>query len=87
MKVYICITALSCKIIIITGIIGQYMILTMNGVNKKLAYAKSRTTRFVKITANYREFQAVPEFIPVISMHIHNAIQTNYAHKGIRGGS
>jgi len=23
----------------------------------------------------------------VVSMHIHNAIQTNYAYKGIRGGS
>lgn len=29
----------------------------MNEVSKKPAYAKSRTTRFVKITANYREFR------------------------------
>lgn len=63
-----------------------YNINNENGVSKKPAHAKSRTTRFVKITVNYR-ISAVPEFILVISMHVHNAIQTNYAHKGIRGGS
>lgn len=62
----------------------------MNEVGKKPAYVKSRTTRFVKITANYREFRLFLNLFwsfLCIFMHIHNAIQTNYAHKGIRGGS
>jgi len=63
-----------------------YNINSENGAGKKPAHAKSRTTRFVKITVNYG-ISAVPEFILVTSMHIHNAIQTNYAHKGICGGS
>lgn len=63
-----------------------YNVNNENGINKKPARAKSRTARFVKITVNYR-ISAVPEFILVTCMHIHNAIQTNYAHKGIRGGS